>query len=261
MRSALSRSRARFKAGSRPPWRRSLSIFYRDSAAISASSSSVSGSGLPFMLLAARAFADQLGHVSARHAVAGEARGSRATGTARDPGDAVVERRVQARRSASAPARGSARSAGLSGARAASARAFTRSTAGSSAAHTAPWGAANMPPIGAAKPCTAPSPALARHRPPSRLASASASRSAASIGFAGAGGGVRARQRRRRPPDPFARQPVGDGVGADRQERLDQLRQRVEAARRQHRRRQARQQIGIDDRQRAAASAGCAGSP
>jgi hypothetical protein len=60
----------------------------------------------------------------------------------------------------------------------------------------------------------------------------------------GAGGGVRARQRRRRLPDPFARERVGGWVGADRQERLDHLRQRIDAARSEHRGRQAGKQIG-----------------
>ena len=109
-------------------------------------------------------------------------------------------------------------------------------------------GAANIPPSGAANPCTAPSPAFARHSPPNetgerqRLAIVGVDR-------------LRRRGRRRARAaapsptrDPFARERVGGWVGADRQERLDQLRQRVEAAGSEHRRRQAGEQIGIDDR-------------
>ena len=200
------------------------------------------------MLLAARAFATSSGMLLGRHSVAREAGDLERPAQLRRP--SRRRRRSTRRRvpSASRPSSRQRARALLSGARAASARAFTRSTAGSSAAQTAPCGAANMPPSGAAKPCTAPSPAFARHRPPNRLASARASRSTGSIGPPARAAAYARGKRRRGARDAVARERVGDGVGADRQERLDELRQRIETARREHRGRQTGEQVRIDDR-------------
>ena len=94
-------------------------------------------------------------------------------------------------------------------------------------------------------PWTAPRPALARARPPKRLASARSVR-AGSLRVAL----VRAPERASRASEALAGERVDERVGAHRDERLDELRERVEPARRHDVRRQADEQVGVHDGRR-----------
>ena len=112
-----------------------------------------------------------------------------------------------------------------------SAARLARITAGSSAAHKAPCGASRRPPRGPARPCTAPRPALARARPPNRLASDMCSRAAR---FAPSWNATRSQAETSAMPSRH----IASVIGVARRERygLDELCEGVEAGRRRERR-------------------------